>query len=255
VRALPAILITLILVPVFALAGRAEEPAQVSDAAARQAVERFEREFRTEDIDLKLDAVTALGKVDHPRVARALLRLLGHGDLEVRVEAMRALASQTRATRSLTGKLRRYLDRGADEARLVAATVRTIAAHDLRTYEDDLVDLLVSPEDEVVIAALDVLGSWKCRPALRKALLLWEAEPEQGAALGSRTVYAGSDELAKAKWKELYGGRTFRSRPEVVRAVRRNVNRILGREEGDDGRIETPEQLRVWIREHRRELR
>jgi hypothetical protein len=106
-----------------------------------------------------------------------------------------------------------------------------------------------------VIAALDVLGTWKARRALRRALNLWETEPSPDDRMASKTVYAGNDDLAKAKWKQLYGRRHWRARPEVFRAVRRNVNLILEREEGAEGWIENREQLREWIREHRRELR
>ena len=56
--------------------GKPAERPVASDADGKDAVERFKRQFDTEDLDFQLEAVIKLARTHHPKVATALLKLM-----------------------------------------------------------------------------------------------------------------------------------------------------------------------------------
>jgi hypothetical protein len=245
--------------PALARDGEEEEP-QVTDSEAKKAIERFQREFDTPDLDFQLDAVIKLAKIDHPKVGNVLLKLMRDDETEVQVEAMKGLGRQTRMGRSFERKMKFYLDEDRFEPRLVATALATVGKLEMKGLEDEVIDLIDSNDDDVAITALTVLGDWKSFKCLKPVLLLWEFYPTDGTwTTGSVTVDTGAagdvdQRAAKAKWKAKYGGRAKRARPEVVKAIRANVNRILEKEDEDDI-LKRPEELREWISENKVLLR
>ena len=237
-------------------AAKPEAPPVVDNAKGAAAVAKFRRQFDTPDLDFQLDAVIDLGKVHHPKVAAELLRLLKNKDPEVQAEAMKALGRQHCYRKKLERRLVTWLDEKTFSPRLVAQTVRTIGQLDVRKLEEDLIDVVNSPDDEVAIAALRVLGDWRSYKSLRDILLLWEFYPEDGKwSTGSVTVDTGASgstdqRAAKAKWKAKYGGRAKRGRPELVQALRKTVNKVIGLED-EDKILKRPKELREWISDNK----
>jgi hypothetical protein len=237
----------------------ADEP-MVTDADAKKAIERFEREFDTKDLDFQLEAVIRLGKIVHPTVGARLLHLLKDDETEIQVEAMKALGRQTGMAKSLERKMKYYLDEKKFEPRLVATAVRTVGKLELKRLEEELISMIDSNDDDVAISALRVLGAWKSYKLLKPVLLLWEFYPDEGRwTTGTVRVDTGADtateqRLAKAKWNAKYGGRAKRARPEVVKAIRENVNAIIGLEKEKE-QLKLPAELREWISENKVLLR
>jgi hypothetical protein len=228
-----------------------EEPPPVSDADARKAIDRFKREFDTEDLDFQLDAVIRVGRVDHPKVAALLLRVTRSRSVDIRVEAIRALGRQRALKDRLAPRIAGWLDERKHEPRVVVAAIETVGALELRRQEGDIVDLIGSREDETVIAALRVLGKWRSMASLRHILLLWEIYPDDGKwQTGAVVLPQGTDAEAKRVWRRRYGNRVKRARPEVVQAIRRTVNEIIGIDD-EEKKLRMPRELREWMSGHR----
>jgi hypothetical protein len=241
-------------------APKAELPPDVSDKKAKEAIDRFKREFDTQDLDFQLDAVIKLSKVRNPKVAQFLLKLMKNKEPEIQVEAMKGLGRQHSSAKKLERKLPFWLDEKTFEPRVVAMTIRTIEKLNLRKHEEEIIGLIDSKDDEVAITALKTLGVWRSYKSLKNVLMLWEFYPEEGKwTTGSVTVDTGADtateqRLAKAKWKAKYGGRVKKARPEVVKAIRLTVNEILGIED-EAKQLKRPPELREWMSENKVLLR
>lgn len=102
----------------------AEEPAPgrdrpaeaVSPEKAKEAIERFRREFETEDIDLKLEALARVSRIDHADVAALLLDLaLRTKDVPVRTAAFKGLAHQKASVKAVGPRVSRWLLDAAKE--------------------------------------------------------------------------------------------------------------------------------------------
>lgn len=118
----------------------AEEKAvkDVPDAEAMDALERFAREFDTEDLDLRLEALKRLRRIVHPDIAARLLDLaLRDGDLLVRADAFRGLTYQKTSARTTGPKVARWLSQAAEENRKQKARGNYGVRVDPRTGEVD----------------------------------------------------------------------------------------------------------------------
>ncbi len=95
-----------------------EEVQDVSKKEAKAALDRFKREFDTEDIDLRLDSMSRLRKVIHPEVADKFLDLaLRHPDFAVRGKAFSALSKQVTSKKKIGPSVARYLHDQAKAAK------------------------------------------------------------------------------------------------------------------------------------------
>ena len=234
---------------------RPSDETRLSDAAARKRLAVFKKEFATVDLDLQLDAVQKLGRGDHPTIGKRLLRLLKHRDPEIRIEAMEGLGNQAAMRKTLPRRLSPWLDERKRGPRLAARTVETIGRLDLRSLEGELLEKISSKEDAAAIAAIRVLGQWKCRRALRPILGIWKFYPTDGSfQTGSVTLPNGTPAKARKLWMRKFGGIPRRARPELVHAIIRVVNEIAGIED-EARRIRHPDDLRKWMSENRAVLR
>ncbi len=99
----------------------AEKPAEkppenVSDEKAKEALDRFQREFATEDLDLQLEALKPLCRVMHPTVAGRLLDLaLKSPENLVRSSAFRGLAYQKTSVKTTGPRVAKFLSEAAEE--------------------------------------------------------------------------------------------------------------------------------------------
>jgi hypothetical protein len=239
---------------------KAAEPKVVSESEAKKVLEKFARQFATEDLDFKLEALLELVKTHHPKVAAVLLKLMKNDEMEIKVEAMRGLGRQFCYRKKLLRKLGFWVDEEKFEPRLVAATIQAIHALDLRKLEEVILPCIDSPDDDVAISTMRALGDWKSYKVLKGLLNLWEFYPTNGTwSTGSVRVDTGAAgtkdaKAAKAKWMGKYGNRPKKARPELVKALRATANQIVGHED-ESKEFKKPKDLREWISENKRMLR
>ncbi len=217
------------------VAGAAEPPKDADAATVKQAMERFKREFDTEDIDFKMEAIKRVAKVQHPTVAAELVKLLRDKDPTVREYAARGLGKQLTSPGKAGPALVKYMNDTAEDPRVVSAALSSIGSLEWRKATQDVINLIDHAEDRVVATAFEVLGIWKEQTALQPMLDFFERYPdEKSFSTGSVTVdtgAAGGEDAAKAqaKWKAKYGGqRNWRPRPECTKALRAALKEITG---------------------------
>ena len=111
-------------------AARAEDPAKppppaeekphenVPDEKAKESVERFRKDFATEDMDSRTEAVKRVARVLHPTVADLLLDVaIKDPNLRVRGAAFRGLALQKPSAKTVGPRVAKYLSEAAEENR------------------------------------------------------------------------------------------------------------------------------------------
>ncbi len=98
------------------------EPKPATDDQAKEALETFAREFATEDLDYRRDAVKRLARTVHATVADRLLDLaLRHADTLVRTDTFRGLLVQRPSSKTLGPKVARWLGEASEENRKAKA--------------------------------------------------------------------------------------------------------------------------------------
>jgi len=116
--AFPALALALLAAP-SALAGPQEN---VADKDAKDALEKFEAAFATEDLDFKVEAVERLRKVLHPLVAERLFKVaVGDPQAMVRAAAFRGIGLQKPSKGALGPKLCKFLSDAAEASRKAKA--------------------------------------------------------------------------------------------------------------------------------------
>ena len=100
-------------------AAPAAPPAEdVTDTAAKVALDRLARDVADASPKVRLEAVTRAGAVMHPTVAAALLELgTKHAETRIRVAAFQGLARQTTSAKVVGPKLAKYLGDEAEDGR------------------------------------------------------------------------------------------------------------------------------------------
>lgn len=222
-----------------ALASESTEiPPDVDAKELTTAQERFEREFDTADIDFKLRAVRRFASVQHPKIAKDLMKLLKDDDRHVRAEIATGLGKQLSSAKTVGPRLLKLIDEVKDDdeqAKVVAASIGALAALGYEKADKDLKKLIHHADDGVVAAVFTAYGTWKSDAALREMLDFFRRYPdEKSFATGSVSVDTGAAgnedaEAAKAKWKAKYGGqRGWRPRPECTQALIAALKEITG---------------------------
>lgn len=100
-----------------------DKPAEnVPDDKAKESIERFRREFETQDIDLKLEALGRVSRIVHPDVAVLLLDLaLKSKEVPLQGAAFKGLAHQKTSTKTIGPRVSRWLLDAAKESRKARA--------------------------------------------------------------------------------------------------------------------------------------
>jgi hypothetical protein len=189
-----------------AFAGDPPPPApaeNVADDKAKSAIESFKREFKGEDIDLRLEAVARLRKVVHPDVATLLWDLaFKEKDVNVRAAAFKGLAYQKTSAKTLGPKLARFLSDAAEENRKAKARGHYGFVIDKKTGEPDL----ESPEGKEALRVKRERGKMMAE-AVRALDLLEYRESDSVEALREFLSDGNDDVVALAlgmlgRWKE-----------------------------------------------------
>ncbi len=213
-------------------ADRPVPPKDSTDEQAKEALERFERDFATRDTDNQVEAVNSLRKVLHPRVADRLLDLALKGkDTAVRTTALKGLARQASSAQRLGPRIAKWLEDQADANRkakakgdygipvdprtgdpvydtpeakekirlrrergqMLAEAVKCLGTWEFRSALETLEEFLQDGNDDLVAEVLGQIGRWKEWRALPALLDLFEMYPEENHfETGSVTVDTGA---------------------------------------------------------------
>lgn len=238
----------------------AEEEAQVKPATAKELkheLKMFNRDFETEDIDFKLDALIRLSKCIHKDVTKKLLTLaLRDSDEVVRAEAVKGLANQTLYAELIGKKLQPLLKDDDVDPKILTQVLITLRKLDYRRGWEETIDLMSHEDDDVVVEVFRSLGAWKELRACLEIQGFWDAYPTEGnwstGSVSVDTGAAGSADAraAKAKWHAKYGGRAKqRARPKCVKALKVAVKDMTGEE------MEKPDEFRAWRSDNKMKIR
>lgn len=142
--------------PVPPAAPSAPVPENVADPVAKQALERFEREFGDPNPKLRIDAIVRVGGVLHPTVASALLAV-GTKDEEeprIRAAAFTALGKQVPSAKTAGPKLSKFLAEEVEASRRRKAKGDYGVRTDPKTGKTDT----ESPEGKAALEAKRLRG-------------------------------------------------------------------------------------------------
>jgi hypothetical protein len=174
-----------------------------TDAEATAALERFDREFKTEDIDRRLDALTALRKVVHAKVADRLVNMaLKHPDDTVRKDAFKGLGAQHNSFKTIGPRVAKFLAEEAEVNRKAKARGDYGVLIDIKTGEVDI----VSEEGRKALAAKRQRGAMLAGAV--SCLDRVEYRDRNGVETLQEFLQDGNDELVAlvlatfGKWKE-----------------------------------------------------
>ena len=252
----------LALVALLFLAGPvlAEEESRVKPATAKELkheLKVFKRDFDTEDIDFKLDALIRLSKCIHKDVVKKLLLIgLKNPDLFVRAEAVKSLANQVLYGEMIGRKLQPLLKDADLDPKILTQVLITLRELDYRRGWKETIDLMSHEEDDVVVEVFRSIGAWKELRACLDVQGFWDAYPTEGnwstgsVRVDTGTSGSGDQRAAKAKWMAKYGGRRKqRARPECVKALKLAVKEMTGEE------LEKPDDFRTWRSDNKMKIR
>jgi hypothetical protein len=194
-------------------------PADVPEEKAVAALEAFRRDFATEDLDRRLEALERLRKVIHPKVADLLMDLgFKHPEDLVRATAFQGLVLQ-RTSKTVAPRVAQFLSAAAkenakrkargdygilidrktgepdtsspegkemlrqkrDRGRMMAEALKVLDAHGYRDREgvEVLLELTDDGNDDLVALALGMLGKWKAWSALKEMNELFDIYPKE----------------------------------------------------------------------------
>ncbi len=244
-------------------------PDDADSKAAKSALATFKSSFDTPDIDYQMEAIEKLASVQHPTVAKRLIKLLKTDNKHVRQFACEGLGKQLSSARKAGPKLLKLAEDSGEEPKVSAAAVTSLGHLWYKKAEPDLRLLMKHDDDLVVIAVFKVYGEWKDPSALRDMLNFFTKYPdEKEFKTGSVTVDTGSagnedQKAAQSKWKAKFGGqRSWRPRPKCTKAMRAALKEITGvgfrRSEDlksyidDPEKYRDPEKVMDWMEEPKR---
>ncbi|MHC4471329.1 MAG: HEAT repeat domain-containing protein [Planctomycetota bacterium] len=122
------------------------------------------------------------------------------------------------------------------ETRLAAteAAIRCMIRLECRrgVSQKTIAEFLQSSYDPVVVAILDAVATWKDWAALRDIFGLFEYYPSEDRWDSAKAAtYIGNEAITAGRWSSVFGdpGKR-RNRPIVVRAIRKAVREITGKE-------------------------
>ncbi len=234
----------------------AKAPKKATDAQAREALDAFEAEFGREDFHLpvlkamnQVRALERVGKCDHKLVAKELLKHLGEKEPKVWVAVVDALGNMKLSANLVTPKLRKiYASKKIEVDRLVVV-INALGELRAKKMSKEFVKLFTHEEDKVVvaaIAALGKLGDASVLPQLRELYELNNLDPTKGVNVRVDTGSAGNRDMNRAR---AAGKRMERLRRKNGKAVTDAMKVTL--EQLCGTKIESPEELKDWMRKNK----
>ena len=262
--------------PALAKEPKAEKPQPHADEDVEKATERFEQDFKNDDMDKRLRILKWYGMYMHKDVLKRLKKIwLRQKDVELQGLAAEGLGNQlpyakdaSRALLDGIGKYEKYACRAEPEgdeeiqqeleARALANALIGLGKLDVKPDKKGwklIRGLIDHNHDEVAIAMLNWCGKTKEWRSLKIILSWFEFYPDgyswSGGSVKVDTGAAGNKDAnaAKAKFNAKYGGRAKKSRPAAHAAMKKALQDITGR------KFETSEELKAWMKENKRLLK
>jgi hypothetical protein len=231
-----------------------------SDDAAKAAIERFERDFASKDLDKKMASIQVLAATRNDLVTKRLGTLLGHQDVDVRMAASAVLDQQYQNV-ALAGEFLRKAIGAEDEPEVLIAIAQSLGRIAYATAIPDMGEVaLKNGNCYVKIEILKSFGKIKDTRALLPILDLWLVNPH-----GVKTGEAGEENYdsgapgdhdakeAERRYKEKHKTDGRRGAPPAmlktyIQAIADACEKITGE------KICTPTDLMVWMVKHEAEL-
>lgn len=232
-----------------------------SDDAAKAAIERFERDFRTNDMGKRMNAIHSLSSTKNDLVLKKLASLLNHQDAEIRMAAAMCLDGQYQNNALAGDILRRVLANGReDDAEVLITICLTLGRIDHREAIPEMGELAKKNGNVFVkIEALKSFEKMKDVRALLPILDLWLVNPQGFSWEGGEVKYDSGapgdhdQKEAERQYKEKYGNQQRRGAPPTmmktyIQAICEAVTAICGE------KIGKPMELMQWMARREAEL-
>ena len=217
-------------------AAAAEVPEDVDSNALKRAFSSFESGFASVDIDFKLRALRRFARVQHPKVAKQLLKIVKDDESEhVRATALKGLVNQRTSVKTVGSKLTKLVQEKDEAPRVLVAAIGTLGEIGWTKAHKNLVKLMQHDDDDVVVAVFGTYGKWKSDEPLddmRKFFHKWP--DEKGFVTVSVNVDTGTagsadQKAAEAKGRSALGKhKAWRPRPECSAALKEALKEITG---------------------------
>ena len=274
VPVLLAALLCVALAPAVALAKEKKElPASHADDVVKAALERFEKDYKSDDMDVRLNILNWLGRHMHKDVLKKLKKIwLKEKDLELVSMAAMGIGNQAshpkdaakllmqglEKYKKLAGKTPENAEQRAQEDLEAAVLVNAIEGIGKLEYRGDwkkLKGFIDHNNDDVAIAIITYFGNTKEYRSLPVIYQWFEHYPDglswSGGTVRVDTGAAGNKDAnaAKAKWKAKYGSRAKKARPNAFKAMLECVHKLTGE------KMKKREELKLWMDENKKFLK
>ncbi len=248
-------------------------PPAHGDDDVKSALERFDKDYESEDMDVRLNILNWLGRYRHKSVVKKLKKIwLKETDLELVSMAAIGLGNQAShpkdASKLLMQGLAQYkklagkapedaAQRAQEdlEASVLVNAIEGIGKLDYRGDWKKLKGFIDHNSDDVAIAIINYFGKMKEYKALPVIYLWFEHYPDglswSGGSVKVDTGASGNKDAnaAKAKWKAKYGSRAKKARPNAFRAMLECVQKLTGE------KMQKREELKIWMDENKKLLK
>jgi len=232
-----------------------------SDEAAKQAIARFETDFKATEIGRKMGALQSLSRTKNDLVTERIGRLLGHQDAEIRMGAVMVLDGMYQ-NEDLAGEIvRKYVASGKekDDEVMINCMLTLGRLKHVKAIEDMGEVILKHTFVFVKIEGLKAYGKMKDKKALLPILDLWLVDPQgyewEGGEVTVDTGAPGTEDqdAAEAQYKQKYGNQQRRGAPPTmlktyIQAIVNAVFEITGE------KMKKPTDLMKWLVAHEKEL-
>jgi hypothetical protein len=241
--------------------GKKDDRPVSSDDAAKQAIARFEADFKGADIGRKMGALQSLARTKNDLVTERIGKLLGHPEPEVRMGAVMVLDSMYQ-NEDLAGEIvRKYIasDREKDDEVMINCMLTLGRLKHVKAI-DDMGQVILKHEFIFVkIEGLKAYAKMKDKRALLPILDLWLVNPQgyswEGGSVSVDTGAAGDadQKAAEAAYKAKYGNQQRHGAPPAmlktyIQQIVETVREITGE------KMEKPTDLMRWLLAHEKEL-
>lgn len=238
-----------------------------------QVLERFEKDFASDDMDTRIRILRWLGMWRHKKVLRELRTVwLKADDYELRAVAAEGLGNQLPFAKKAGKELVKGLDqmkklasredpKGDEElaqtleARALIAGLEAVGNLGYKDGWDTLKDFIDHYDDGVAAQMMLTCGKLKEYRALPLLLEWFNFYPNGyswvGGSVSVDTGASGNEDqaAAKAKWKAKYGKRKKKARPAAWDALIQSLEMITG------VKFEKPDELQQWMKDNKLLLR
>jgi len=238
-----------------------KRPPAASDEAAKQAITRFDSDFKTQDIGKRMNAIHALARTKNDLVTEKLGKLLSHTDHEIRMGAAMALDSMAHNPEKAGEILRAFISSGKEkEDEVMINSMLSLGRLMHVKAIDDMGEVILKHGNVFVkIEGLKAYAKMKDKLALLPILDLWLVNPQgyswEGGEVTVDTGAPGTEdqEAAEAAYKQKYGNQQRRGAPPTmlktyIQQIVESVFQITGK------KMNVPSDLMKWMVEHEAEL-